>query len=100
MNEQIASLSRKYPAIAELLYHQGDGRIRDYLGQVRHRTLPDILPGSVALRLCSTVQHTQGADYSYQHHAFPAVFHQPEDPIPLDAFGDIGRPASCPGFSG
>ena len=44
MNEHIAELSRKYPAAAELLARHGDKTLRAYLGQLRHRPSPDILP--------------------------------------------------------
>lgn len=44
MNEHIAELSRKYPAAAELLVRHGDKTLRAYLGQLRHRPSPDILP--------------------------------------------------------
>lgn len=44
MNERIAELSRKYPAAAELLARHGDKTLRAYLGQLRHRPSPDILP--------------------------------------------------------
>lgn len=44
MNEHIAELSRKYPAAAELLARHGDKMLRAYLGQLRHRPSPDILP--------------------------------------------------------
>lgn len=44
MNENIAELSRKYPAAAELLARHGDTTLRAYLGQLRHRPSPDILP--------------------------------------------------------
>lgn len=44
MNEHIAALSRKYPAAAELLARHGDKTLRAYLGQLRHRPSPDILP--------------------------------------------------------
>lgn len=44
MNEHIAALSRKYPAAAELLVRHGDKTLRAYLGQLRHRPSPDILP--------------------------------------------------------
>lgn len=44
MNEHIAELSQKYPAAAELLARHGDKTLRAYLGQLRHRPSPDILP--------------------------------------------------------
>lgn len=44
MNEHIAELSRKYPAAAEMLARHGDKTLRAYLGQLRHRPSPDILP--------------------------------------------------------
>lgn len=44
MNEHIAELSHKYPAAAELLARHGDKTLRAYLGQLRHRPSPDILP--------------------------------------------------------
>lgn len=44
MNEQLAPLSRKYPAVAELLERHGNETLRGYLEQIRHRPLPDILP--------------------------------------------------------
>lgn len=44
MDEHIAALSRKYPAAAELLARHGDKTLRAYLGQLRHRPSPDILP--------------------------------------------------------
>lgn len=44
MNAYIADLRRNFPAIDEVLRQYGDGSIADYLGQLRHRQLPEILP--------------------------------------------------------
>ena len=44
MNEPIASLAEQYPAAAELLRQHGSESILSYLGQLRHKPLPDILP--------------------------------------------------------
>lgn len=44
MNDRITELSLKYPAAAELAARHGDKTLRAYLGQLRHRPSPDILP--------------------------------------------------------
>ncbi len=44
MNENIAALRRAYPAIDRLLEQYGDCSLADYLGQIGHRKLPEILP--------------------------------------------------------
>lgn len=44
MNEPIASLAEQYPVAAELLRQHGSESILSYLGQLRHKPLPDILP--------------------------------------------------------
>ena len=44
MNEPIASLAEQYPAAAELLRQHGSESLLSYLGQLRHKPLPDILP--------------------------------------------------------
>lgn len=44
MCEHLTSLSEKYPAIAEVLRRQGNESLHNYLTNIGHRSLPDILP--------------------------------------------------------
>ena len=44
MTEQMTALAENYPAAAELLRRHGGDTLLAYLGQLRHRPLPDILP--------------------------------------------------------
>lgn len=55
MNETIAALCRAYPAVDKLLKRYGDCSLADYLGQIGHRKLPEILPSEDlldAVRAC------------------------------------------------
>lgn len=44
MSKYLLSLSQKYPAIADVVRRQGRESLHDYLNNIRHRSLPDILP--------------------------------------------------------
>lgn len=44
MNEHLMLLSHKYPAVAEVLQRQGNESLHDYLTNIGHQSLPDILP--------------------------------------------------------
>ena len=49
MTEQMTALAENYPAAAELLRRHGGETLLTYLGQLRHRSLPDILPSEELL---------------------------------------------------
>ena len=49
MAEQMTALAENYPAAAELLRRHGGETLLTYLGQLRHRPLPDILPSEELL---------------------------------------------------
>lgn len=49
MTEQMTALAENYPAAAELLRRHGVETLHTYLGQLRHRSLPDILPSEELL---------------------------------------------------
>ena len=44
MNENMALLCQKYPAVENLIAQEGGTTVLDYLKKMRHRPLPDIMP--------------------------------------------------------
>ena len=50
-SEQITTLRRKYPAVDELLEQHAEHSLSDYIGQLQHRQLPEILPSEDLLNV-------------------------------------------------
>lgn len=85
MNENIALLCQKYPAVANLIEKEGGTTILDYLKGIRHRQLPEIMPSKdlleetqfyftpffgneIARKASLAIEHSRCISTSNHHH--------------------------------
>ncbi len=85
MNENIALLCQKYPAVANLIEQEGGTTILDYLKKMRHRQLPEIMPSKdlleetqfyftpffgneIARKASLAIEHSRCISTSNHHH--------------------------------